>query len=162
MGRPAGAAPHNDFRRTYATLSGVLSLVAGQCTTQTGQRTVLEHPNRAGGGPDYLGGFRGAEPDHNAQHQNLALSIGQHGEQPTQPLGLLGLQHPLLGAVVVRRGVVDFGHRLGPVPHGCPESIGHLVGGDAVDERSERQPPELVAGQRCEHGQADVLRHILG
>jgi hypothetical protein len=123
---------------------------------------VLKHPNCAGGGPDYLGGFRGAEPHPYAQHQNLALSVGQDGEQPAQPLGLLGLQHSLLGAVVVSRGVVDFCHWLRPVPHACPESIGHLVSGDAVDERSERQPSDLVASQRSQHSQADVLGHILG
>ena len=38
----------------------------------------------------------------------------------------------------------------------------HLVGGDGVHEGRERGAVVLVAGQHVDHGEADLLGHVLG
>ena len=58
--------------------------------------------------------------------------------------------------------VGQLGHRLGAVAADGPEGVGHLVRGDPVDERPEGQPLDRVAAQRVDHGQADLLGHVVG
>ena len=68
----------------------------------------------------------------------------------------------LLGVVLRGRRVGQLGHRLGAVAADGPERVGDLVRRDAVDERAEGQALDRVAGQRVDHGQADLLGHVVG
>ncbi len=118
--------------------------LAQQDLAEPAQRPVLGDPNGAGRRPDRLRGLLRRQPDRQPQHQDLALTRGQVREELAQPGGHLGGEQAVLGAVRGDRAVRQVRHRLGAVAPDRPEGVGHLVRGDAVDERAERQALELV------------------
>ena len=108
------------------------------------------------------GALRDIAPERHRQHKDLALCLRQLVEHSTQVPGQLGAQRSLLGPFgrVPGLGNVDI-----EVPlHTCggQGGVDHLVRGDAVDERQERLRLIVVARQRAEHGEADLLGHIVG
>ena len=96
--------------------------------------------------------------------QQLPLVLREVGEQLLGPLGVAAEQRALLGAERVvgplRHLVRGHGRRAG-VPHRGPLEVGDLVGGDGEDERLEGPPGVLVARQRHQDRDADLLREVL-
>ena len=127
---------------------------------QPGERAVLGDPDRAGGHAEGAAGLLGRETDGDAQDQQLTLVGRQPVEQAAHEDGV-AVAHRLVLGPGPRSGSSGMLVGRDRGPHRRALGVGHLVRGDAEDERLERAPLVAIARQGRQHGETHLLRDVV-
>ena len=122
---------------------------------------MLGDPHSPGGHAQCGPGLLGGQPDRHAQQEQLTLVRRQQLEQAAGGRGLAAADRVVLRTRTAVGGLREVvrGHR-GPDRRAL--RVGDLVGGDAEDERLERASFVAVPRQGGQHGETDLLGHVVG
>ena len=145
-------------RRIQGEQPGAFVMADGQCAAHVGHgqvRDLLVEPGAEGGDQ------HAEHADHDAQDQDLALLVGQGLQKLVHPARGVGLQCHLLGSRLERVPLRHLIGGLGAITAGGAVSVGDLVGSDAVHEGQEGATLILVARQRLDGGQANLLSDVV-